>query len=227
MVKLEQQKAREKKLDFARIRKLEWENFAMSRSLILDMVEESLQFYDVRDCTDIVMEIIDKAVLETEPYEMMEHSGKEEGDIEPAEIMEHSGQEGREMCHIKYSPGTELELPPYVFQHLKPHCSGREVRDETSQEQPRSPLMRLRNEQTNTFSFKNVSQKMEMSSRKQKRFLEGSTGVRLFQVRSNTTILECRNGQINPTNQKTRSKRKRKYSANDNQEIKKWRGMCL
>ena len=138
---LEQQKARDRKRDLARIKKLEWENSALSRSLVMDIVDEAIKFPEVRECTEIVMEIIDQVVLETDAIEMMEHSG----------------QEGREGSNIKYSPGTELELPQYMFQHLKPHCSKRasskySVKVMISQEQPRCPKLML----PKILSFENI-----------------------------------------------------------------------
>ena len=110
------------------------------------------------------MEIIDQVVLETDAIEMMEHSG----------------QEGREGSNIKYSPGTELELPQYMFQHLKPHCSKRasskysvKVMMSQSQEQPRCPKLML----PKILSFENIFRTIEISARKRKRILEGSTGL--------------------------------------------------
>ena len=40
---LEQQKAKDRKRDLARLKKLEWENSALSRSLVMDTVEESIK----------------------------------------------------------------------------------------------------------------------------------------------------------------------------------------
>ena len=70
------------------------------------------------------MEMIDQVVLETDPIDMMEHSGHEEDENRQAEVMEHSGQEGKEGSNIKYSPGAELELPQCMFQFLKPQETG-------------------------------------------------------------------------------------------------------
>ena len=57
----EQLRAREDKKRLARNKQLRWKNSAMSRSLVIDMIEESMRLSDLECCKKLVMEILDTA----------------------------------------------------------------------------------------------------------------------------------------------------------------------
>ena len=75
----EQLRAREDKKRLARNKQLRWKNSAMSRSLVIDMIEESMRLSDLECCKQLVMEILDTAWSDIGGRgEWMEHSGQRE-----------------------------------------------------------------------------------------------------------------------------------------------------